>query len=379
MNNSITSNRQLKPPFLIDLTLLLTAVIISSLSLLMIYSTTGVSAADKFGDAYYFVKRQGVAVIIGFTGLYLATNIKLTSIRKLSPYCLWIAMGLVLITFIPGVGRSSGGAQRWINLPLISFQPAEVAKIFYVIFLAGYFSRREDKLGHWLYSIVIPLIFIIMLCSLLLKQPDFGSSAIIASVTFAMILLAGVKPKHLIYSFVPVVIAGVYLVATSSYRMKRIMAFLSPDEDLLGRGYQLSQSLIAVSAGSWTGVGIGAGKQKLHFLPAAHTDFLFAVIAEEWGFLGGIVIIAAFLMIFWRGTRIAKRLLPDQFLFGLAFGLTMLLIIPMLLNIGVVTGVLPTKGLVLPMLGYGGSSMISSLIIIGILLALAKHCYRNAI
>ncbi len=377
--NSITSNRQLKPPFLIDVTLLLTAVIISSLSLLMIYSTTGVSAAEKFGDPYFFVKRQAVAVIIGFIGLFLATKLKLTTVRKISPYCLLLAMAFVIITFIPGIGRSSGGAQRWINLPLISFQPAEISKILYVIFLAGYFARREEKLGSCVYSIIIPVLFIGLLCALLLKQPDFGSSAIIASVTFSMILLAGVRPKHLLYGFVPVAVAGVYLVATSSYRMKRILAFLSPDEDLLGRGYQLSQSLIAVSAGSWTGVGIGAGRQKLHFLPAAHTDFLFAVVAEEWGFLGGVAIICAFLMIFWRGTRIAKRLLPDQFLFGLAFGLTMLLIIPMLLNIGVVTGVLPTKGLVLPLLGYGGSSMISSLIIIGLLLALAKHCYRNAI
>ena len=371
--------KQLKPPFLIDLPLLISAFSLVCFSLVMIYSTTAVVSTERFGDPYFYVKRQGIAVVIGLIGLYLCTRLSIETIRRSAPWCLFMALGLVVLTFIPGLGRSSGGAQRWINLPFLSFQPAELAKILFVIFLAGFFERRKDRLDSFWLAVALPLFFVVSIAALLLKQPDFGSSAIITVVALSMILSVGVRMRYLLIASLPLLLAVAGLVITSPYRLKRIITFLSPGEDVLGKGYQLTQSLIAVSRGGFTGEGLGDSMQKLHFLPAAHTDFIFAVVAEELGFVGAVILVAVFLVVLWRGFRIANQMVPDLFTYTFAVGLTMLLVAPALVNVGVVTGMLPTKGLVLPLVGYGGSSMICSLIAIGLLLTLARHQYRNAV
>ena len=368
-----------KTPILVDIFLLITVVSLVIFSLLMIYSATGVVATEKYNSPYFFVKRQAIAVIIGFVGMYFLSNLKVFSLKKFSHYFIFFIFILLGLTFIPGLSHSSGGATRWINLPFLKFQPAELVKIFYVIFLAGYYHRQQEKIGTFIYGIFIPLAYTSLVAAVLLAQPDFGSSAVLCFVTIAMAIAVGVKIRHLLICSVPIILAVIGLIITSPYRLKRILVFLSPGEDVLGRGYQLSQSLIAVSSGELTGVGIGKSMQKLYFLPAAHTDFIFAVIAEEFGFIGSVILILAFCVILWRGLAVAKVVTQDIFAYCLAIGATMLLVIPAFFNVGVVTGMLPTKGLVLPLIGYGGSSMICSLWTVGLLLALVKYRYRNAI
>ncbi len=265
-----------------------------------------------------------------------------------------------------------------INLGFIKFQPVELAKVFFVIFMAGYFSRKKEMLGSFLYGIILPVVFAAVVAAILLKQPDFGSSAIILLVTIGMALASGVRLRYLIISAIPLVLAAAALIIHSPYRLKRIIAFLSPEADALGKGYQLTQSLIAVGSGQFSGVGLGSSQQKLFFLPAAHTDFIFAVISEELGFIGGLALIFAFTCFLWRGFVIAERITSDFFAYNLCVGMTLLIVIPAFLNIGVVIGILPTKGMVLPLVGYGGSSMICSLLAIGLILAAARHRYRHA-
>ena len=217
------------------------------------------------------------------------------------------------------------------------------------------------------------MVYFAPIALLLLLQPDFGSTAILTMVILAMALAAGVKLRHiLVLGGTCLAMLGA-LIVISPYRMTRVLTFLSPMQDVQGKGYQLTQSLITVAGGNWTGTGLGGSVQKLFFLPAAHTDFIYAVIAEEWGFLGAVTVLAAFLIFLARGLKVASRLTDDTFSFSLTVGLTLLIVAPALINMGVVTGLLPTKGLVLPLLGYGGSSIMTSLAIVGILLALARE------
>ena len=219
---------------------------------------------------------------------------------------------------------------------------------------------------------VVPFVYLAPVAAFLLLQPDFGSSAILAMVVLAMSTAAGVRILHLAMSFLGCAGLMTALVIASPYRMGRVLSFLSPMRDMQGKGYQLIQSLIAVGTGHLSGVGLGGSQQKLFFLPAAHTDFIFAVVAEELGFIGAVVVLLCFLVFLGRGLAIASRLADDTFSYVLAVGLTLLIVGPALLNMGVVTGLLPTKGLVLPLVGYGGSSLIASLVTVGMLLALAR-------
>jgi cell division protein FtsW len=212
----------------------------------------------------------------------------------------------------------------------------------------------------------------------LLLQPDFGSSAVIVVVVLSMALSTGVRLSHLAFCSLAVIFAAAVLVAISPYRMMRIVSFLSPFADASGKGYQLIQSLIAVGTGQLSGVGLGGSQQKLFFLPAAHTDFIFAVISEELGFVGGIFVIFGFLVFMWRGLLLAKSVRHDTFLFALAVGLTMMIVAPALLNVGVVIGLLPTKGMVLPLVGYGGSSLMACMAVVGLLLGIRREAGESS-
>jgi cell division protein FtsW len=239
--------------------------------------------------------------------------------------------------------------------------------------MAGFFARHESRIPSFIHGIVKPFLLVGMVAALLLMQPDFGSSAVIIVVVLAMALASGVRLGYMgLCSVVVALILGI-LVAISPYRMMRVVSFLSPFSDASGKGYQLIQSLIAVGSGEVWGVGLGSSQQKLFFLPAAHTDFIFAVISEELGFVGGLCIIAAFLVILWRGLLLAKGVRGDTFLFALAVGLTMMIVAPALLNVGVVIGVLPTKGMVLPLVGYGGSSLMACMAVVGLLIGIKRE------
>ena len=373
----MTDNKTYRPPLITDFPMLMVTLLLVAFSLVMVYSTTGVVSEEKFGDEFFYVKRQGIAAAVGIALMFLFSRVKIDSLKKISPHCYWIAFFMLLLPILPGIGDRAGGASRWAGLGPIRFQPGEFVKLFFIIFLSGYFSRHDEKIAGFVWGMVKPLIFAGALGVLFLLQPDFGSTAVLIIVTIAMATAAGVRLRYIIGCGALSVCAMGTLVALSPYRMQRVVSFLSPFEDVSGKGYQLIQSLIAVGTGRFTGVGLGGSQQKLFFLPAAHTDFIFSVVAEELGFVGACALICAFLIFLWRGMSLAVRVSEDTFSYCLAIGLTLVVVIPALLNVGVTTGVLPTKGLVLPLVGYGGSSIVASLLGVGILLALWRDIYMR--
>jgi len=305
--------------------------------------------------------------------MFICMRVPLHLVRAASPYLFAVSIALLALPLLPGISDRAGGASRWVKFGPIRFQPAEFVKVCMVIFMAGFFARHESKLSSFFHGIIKPFGLVGAAAALLLLQPDFGSSAVIIVVVLAMALAAGVRLSHMVFCSVVVAVVMGILVAISPYRMMRVVSFLSPFADASGKGYQLIQSLIAVGTGQVWGVGLGGSQQKLFFLPAAHTDFIFAVISEELGFIGGITIICAFLVILWRGLLLAKSVRGDTFLFALAVGLTMMIVAPALLNVGVVIGVLPTKGMVLPLVGYGGSSLMACMAVVGLLIGIKRE------
>jgi len=363
----------MKKPYLSDRVLLIAALILVGFGLLMIYSSTGVLSQEKFKDTLYFVKRQTLSILLGVTLLISASFVEITKLRRYTPLFFFASVLLLLLVFIPGVGVTAGGARRWIDLTFLRFQPVELVKLLMIIFIAGFLAKNEGRLKEFLPGIAVPMLFVGIVGVLLLMQPDFGSAVVIAFVVLAMLLASGVRLTYFFLCGGGFIFAAALIVLTSSYRMQRVIGFLAPWKDSSGKGYQLIQSLIAVGSGQVQGLGLGEGRQKLFYLPAAHTDFIFAVIAEELGLLGCLFLMALFLLILWRGLTVAARFSHDTFAFSLAIGLTMLIVVPAFLNIGVVIGLLPTKGMVLPLVSYGGSSLVVSLFAIGLLLALGDR------
>jgi len=369
--------RELRPPFAIDLLLVVATLVLVAFGLLMVYSTTAVLAQEKFGDSFYYVKRQALSAVVGLAAMVLLLRVNLEWLRKHAAYAYGGAIFLLLLPFVPGLGVSAGGANRWVEFSLFRFQPGEPAKLFFVLFMAGYFQRQEANLHSFWAGVFRPCILLIPVALLFLAEPDFGSAVVTALVVLAMGAVAGVRLKYVLYAALAFALAGTGLAIISPYRASRLVTFLAPWADASGKGYQLMQSLIAVAIGKVAGVGLGGSQQKLFFLPAAHTDFIFAVIAEELGFIGAAALIALFAVILWRGILQARRLAEDTFCFSLAVGLTLLIVLPAFLNLGVVMGLLPTKGMVLPFVGYGGSSLFSCLAAVGLLLALARHFQKR--
>lgn len=364
--------RELRAPSPIDYFLVVSVLLLVGFGLVMVYSTTGIISQEKLGDSLYYAKRQTVSAILGGIVMVIGMRVPTALLRRVAPYLLAISLFLLLLPLTPGIADRAGGASRWVKFGPIRFQPAEFVKVFVVIFMSGFFARHEHHITSFVHGIMKPFSLVGMAAALLLLQPDFGSSAVIIVVVLCMALATGVRFSHMILCSVVVAVVMGILVLISPYRMMRVVSFLSPFADASGKGYQLIQSLIAVGTGQLTGVGLGGSQQKLFFLPAAHTDFIFAVISEELGFVGGLIVIFGFLLVMWRGLLIARSVRHDTFLFALAVGLTMMIVAPALLNVGVVIGLLPTKGMVLPLVGYGGSSLIACMGVVGILLGIRR-------
>lgn len=364
--------REVHRPLGIDVVILALTLLLVGFSLVMVYSTTGVVSQEKYGDAFFFLKRQGVAVLFGLILMAGCASVPPRIIRKLSPLCFPAATALLILTHIPGIRDDAGGAHRWIMFGSFRFQPGELVKVLFTIFMGGYFSRHSSHIQEFVKGLCIPLGYAGVIAALFLLQPDFGSASVIVLITIGMALVAGVRLRYIFGSGLIIALIGAALIIVSPYRMRRIASFLSPFDDASGKGYQLIQSLIAIGSGNVSGVGLGESQQKLFFLPAAHTDFIFSVIGEELGFIGCAFVIVTFLVFLWRGLLIARRHVDDMFAYVVTVGLTLLIVVPELLNTGVVTGLLPTKGMVLPLIGYGGSSVVSCLMAIGLLLSLSR-------
>jgi cell division protein FtsW len=343
---------------------------IALLGLVMVTSASVSIASKDTGQTFFYLERQLVLMLIGAACAVLLFFIRTELLEKASVGLLVVAITMLALVFIPGLGHMVNGSRRWLQLAGLNFQASELARVLVLIYLASYAVRREEQLRTTLGGLAKPLGLLVLVAALLLAEPDFGAATVLFATGFGVLFIAGARLRYVIAMTV-IAGAGFAVVAvSSSYRMRRLTTFLNPWADPYNSGFQLTQSLIAIGRGQWFGVGLGESVQKLFYLPEAHTDFLFAVLAEELGLAGVIATLALFLALIWRSFYIA-RLASDaglkfQSYLAAAFGLWVG--IQAFINMGVNMGVLPTKGLTLPLMSYGRSSLIVSLAWVGLLL-----------
>ncbi len=368
MNKLNQSNQNLS----LDIWLLFPIMILCGLGLTMILSTSAIMAERFYSDKYFFFRKQLVFVLAGIAGMLIVYMTPRNLFYRLK--YLWILATIVALglTVFSPLGLSAGGASRWIDLGFVNIQPLEMAKVSLVIYLACFFAGKQEMVKRFSVGFLPPTIITGIFCGLLLLQPDFGGAVYIAALFFLMSLVGGTR---LIYLFSSSVLAGItaaILILQSPYRFRRWFSFLDPFKDAQDSGYQLVQSLYAFGSGGIWGMGLGQGRQKLFFLPEAHNDFIMAVIGEELGFIGISLVFILLGIIIWRVMVISTRQteLADRFA---GFGMGIIIIIGSLLNLAVVLGMVPPKGLPMPFISYGGSSLLVSLFCAGFLLNLSRE------
>ncbi|OUS03007.1 putative lipid II flippase FtsW [Gammaproteobacteria bacterium 54_18_T64] len=361
---------QPKPLQFIDRYLLVSVLALASVGLLMIMSASISFADHKYGDAFFFTKRHLMYLLIGGSAALLVLQISMRWwYEHAGMIVLAGAMALALV-LIPGIGHAVNGSRRWFKLGMFTLQVSELAKVCMIFFVAAYLQRHQLRLRDNWHSFAIPLGVLGVFAFLLLLEPDFGSTVVMAATVLAMLFLAGVRLWQFL-GLMAVGIAGVAALALSSeYRFRRLVTFLDPWAQQFGDGYQLTQSLIAFGRGEWFGVGLGNSVQKLFYLPEAHTDFVFAILAEEFGLLGVLVVMVLFALMITRILIIARKAVQRQDWFSayVVFGIGILLAGQVFINIGVTSGLLPTKGLTLPFISYGGSSLLVCSMMIALVL-----------
>jgi cell division protein FtsW len=351
-----------------DLALIGATLCLLFFGLVMVYSSSSIMAEQRFGSQGYFLLRQAAAVLVGLGVLVVSSRVRVRFLEKIAVPFLIVSAALLVAVLVPGIGVRVGGAQRWIHLPGFNVQPAELAKLALVLFAARMLSRKGEQVRQF-FTGFLPLVIVgLGVVLLLLLQPDFGGAVTVLALVATMLFVAGTRLAYLGYGVLAGIPALAALVLSSPYRRTRFLAFLDPWQERAGSGYQIVQSFLAFGSGGLTGVGLGDGRQKLMYLPEAHTDFVFSVIGEELGLVGVAVVVALYALLLYRGIRIAIQA-EEPFAAFTALGVTSLIGLQAIINMSVVTGLLPTKGLTLPLLSYGGSSMIVTLAGIGILLA----------
>ncbi len=355
-----------------DHSILVLAVCLTCLGVVMVFSSSSIMAVRDYGDSLHFLKRQGAYAILGFGVMAVLMRIDLVVLRKGAWPVLGLCALLLIAVLIPGVGKKVGGAARWLSIAGFTFQPAEFVKIGLVLFLAHSLAHKQDKVKSFRFGFLPYMLILAVLLGLLLAQPDLGSALTIGIVAAAMLLVAGTRVSYLAGIGLVALPFLYFMVMNVDYRRRRILAFLNPWEDPSNTGFQIIQSWIAFGSGGAFGQGLGESKQKLFFLPEAHTDFIFSVIGEELGFVGVIVIAAMFMLLILRGLRTSLNA-PNEFSCFLAFGITLLVGMQAFVNMAVVMGMVPTKGLALPLISYGGTSLVTTLAAIGILLNVSRQ------
>lgn len=377
-----TSNRRMagKPRPSCDLWLLGSVAALILLGLVMVYSASISFAERDIGHSSYFLWRQIIAVALGCIFMYLVMRTPARLWELAGPYLLLVGIVLLVLVLLPGIGITVNGSSRWLRFGVINLQPSEFIKLFIVVYVAGYFVRRREELRNFTQGVVIIGLVVTTIGILLLQEPDLGAVVVVCATVLGMLFLAGVRFWHFGIVAAAGFVAVGLLTVISPYRLQRMVAFLDPWADPFNSGFQLVQALIAFGRGEWFGVGLGASVQKLYYLPAAHTDFLFAVTAEEFGLLGVITVLVLFGIVIIRAFVISKEAERSGLLYSarLAQGIGLLIGIQAMINMGVNMGLLPTKGLTLPFMSYGGSSMIISLIAVGLLFMVERETRRHA-
>lgn len=360
----------------IDYWLLIFTFALVTVGLIIVFSASSVSAgaSSQFNrDAFYFLKRQFIWIAIGIIAMFSVINVDLMKIRKFALPILIASIFLLVIVLIPGIGVVVSGARRWIVLGPIGFQPAEFAKLALVFYMADIIDRHKERFENWK-GIIVPLCILVVMCGLVELEPDLGTTLVIAASFFCMMFLSGCPLKYIAGSMAVGMGAVVLKIFHDSYKMKRMIAFMDPLSDKYREDvcYHIRQSLIALGSGGIFGVGLGQSRQKFFYLPEQHTDFIFAILGEELGLVGTLLLIFIFLGFIYRGLKISLQA-NYSFYRLLGAGLTFTIGIQAFMNIGVVTSMLPTTGIPLPFISYGGTSMLFNLVCVGILLNISKH------
>lgn len=343
-----------------------------AIGMIMVYSASAVWANFKFDDSFFFAKRQLLFAGVGVIAMFVIMNIDYWTWRTWSKAILLICFILLVAVLIPGIGLVRGGARSWLGIGAFSIQPSEFMKIAMIIFLAKFLSEHQKLVTSFRKGLVPSLALVFFAFGLIMLQPDLGTGVVMVGTCVVMIFVAGAKISHFIGLGLLGLAGFVALIASAPYRIKRITAFLDPWQDPLGSGFQIIQSLYAIGPGGLLGIGLGQSRQKHYYLPEPQTDFIFSILSEELGFIGGTFVILLFSLLLWRGVRIALGA-PDLFGSFLGIGIIVMIAIQVIINIGVVTGLMPVTGITLPFLSYGGSSLTLMLMAVGVLLNISRY------
>lgn len=346
--------------------------VLVALGITMVLSTSYLHAQDRFSEGTYFFRKQLVAVAAGTVALFAAALLPPESYRRLAYPLLGLTVVLLVLVLVPGIGVTRGGARRWLSLGGYAFQPGELAKLSLILYLAHSLAKKGEKVRTFAIGIVPHITVGGVLLSLVVIEPDLGTTLILGMILFFMLFVAGVKISYLAGMAAMALPVVAFLIVGAEYRLRRLLVFMDPWKDASNSGFQIIQSYIAFGSGQFFGVGLGESRQKLFYLPEAHTDFIFSVIGEELGLLGALLVLALFGGFLLRGFRLALKA-EEPFEQYLAFGLTALIGLQALMHMCVVMGLMPTKGLVLPFISYGGSAMVMNLLVAGILLNLSRR------
>jgi cell division protein FtsW len=355
-----------------DRWIMLTVAALVAVGIVTVFNTSYFFAGERFGDSYYVFRKHLVSIGLGTLCCLAASRVSSRTYER----CAYPALALVTLALIavliPGVGLVRGGARRWIGLGPLNVQPSELAKIVVVLYLARSIVRKGARIATFTVGILPHVIVVGTLAGLVVVEPDFGTAALLGLLLLAMLFAGGVRWRDLVLPLVPALPLVAYAITSSPYRLRRVLVFLDPWEHPRDAGFQLVQSFLAFGSGGLFGVGLGESKQKMFYLPEAHTDFIFSVIGEELGLLGALALVLLFALLAVRGFRVALRH-PAPFGRLAAFGATVLLVLQAGVNMAVVLGLLPTKGLALPFVSYGGSAMLGAMTTVGVLLALSRE------
>jgi len=356
----------------IDYVLLVVTALLVMMGVVMVYSSSAVLSLEKIGDGYYYLKKEIVYAAVGFIALLCASRVPYHWWKKAVYPFLVVAFVMMLFSFIPGLKSTVGGATRWVRLGPLTFQPSELAKLALIIFLAYSLEKKASKIKTFGLGFVFHMAVTSVFIVIVLLQKDLGAAVMFTVIAWSMMFITGVRLSYLFLLVLGAIPLLYFLIFSVGYRRQRVLAFLDPWSDRYGSGFQIIQSLVSFNQGGILGKGLGEGQQKLFYLPEAHTDFIFPVLGEELGLIGVLFVIILFALFFWRAITIGLKA-PDMFSKYLAFGIAIFITVQGLFNFCVVMGLLPTKGLVLPFISYGGSALITFLIAVGVLLNISTY------
>ncbi len=343
-----------------------------AIGLIMVYSASAIWADYKFDDSFFFAKRQMLFAGVGIVGMFFIMNVDYWTWRTWAKVLIIVCFVLLVLVLIPGIGNVRNGSRSWIGIGAFSIQPSEFMKLAMIAFLAKFLSEKQKYITSFKKGLAPSLGLVFLAFGMIMLQPDLGTGTVMVGTCIVMIFIAGARVRHFAVLGLMGVAGFAALVASAPYRIKRITSFLDPWQDPLGSGFQIIQSLFAIGPGGLFGLGLGQSRQKFFYLPEPQTDFIFAILAEELGFIGGSFILLLFSLLLWRGIRIALGA-PDLYGSFLAVGIIAMVAIQVMINIGVVTGLMPVTGITLPFLSYGGSSLTLMLLAIGVLLNISRY------